>query len=93
MDVPTFQNTFPAFRETDPQFILATLNRAARWHDACAWGDLMDDGIALLAAHWLWIDPLGAATGLPEKEGVTSVYGTQWLAMKRAVSAGPWPGF
>lgn len=93
MDVGPFQAAFPVFRDTDPAFISATLDRAARWVDATVWGTRQTDGIYLLAAHWLTVDPFGTSTAAePSEKTPKSVYGPQYQAMKVAVTRGRFGG-
>jgi hypothetical protein len=86
VDVGAFQAAFPTFRTTDPLFIAATMARASRMHDSTVWGAQWADGIWLLTAHWLTIDPFGTNTAL--KPDARSTYGDQWELMKRTVVGG-----
>jgi hypothetical protein len=85
-DVGAFQAAFPVFRTTDALFIAATLARAARSISLDVWGTQYMDGIWLLTAHWLTVDPFGSTTAL--KADAKSTYGEQFEAMKREVVGG-----
>jgi hypothetical protein len=86
MDVGTFQAAYGAFRTTDPLVVSAALGRATRMHSADVWGAQLDDGIGLLCAHYLTVDPFGSTTALVPGQG--STYLDQWKEMRRAVVGG-----
>lgn len=86
LTVAAFQAAFTVFKKTDPTFIANTIARAQRWVDPCVWGDKVDDGVALLTAHWLIIDPKGTSTAL--KSNGRSTYGDQFEEMRAAIVGG-----
>lgn len=83
--VAQFQAAFPFFRTTEASLIQATLARASRWVAPSVWGDRVDDGVNLLAAHWLFQDPLGASTELVGKDNSSTPYGKQFDELRAAV--------
>jgi hypothetical protein len=85
-NVGLFQAAFPVFISTNPIQIAATMLRASRNVSARVWGAPYTDGIWLLTAHWLTVDPMGSSTAL--KANAKSVYGDQFVEMRRSVVGG-----
>ena len=86
MDLPTFQLAYPIFRTTDAAYVELKLAMATRMVSSKVWGVNTDDGIGLLCAHWLTVDPFGSTTAI--KPNATSTYGEQFKAMKIAIIGG-----
>jgi len=54
MITPTqFKERFPEFDSIDDSRVLTFLNKASLLVSECKWGNLYDEGVALLAAHYL----------------------------------------
>lgn len=89
MDITTFIAQNQEFRDVDPALVQAALDRAARWTPADVWGDRTDDGVSLLAAHYIQTNPMGGGTRLaPDKDTLTSTYKTQYDELADIMGAG-----
>lgn len=89
MDVATFQATYPEFRTTEPRLVAAKLAMAARWVDPTVWGNRVDDGIGLFAAHLLKSIPSGTSTAKTKDRRTTYLDLFEEL---RAAIVGGFPG-
>lgn len=85
----TFQLRFPDFKKVSPTLIEDTLARAQRQIDACVWGTLNDDGVALLAADLLAQLPGTNTTKMEPQE--KTIYRLQYEELRRIV-VGAFPG-
>lgn len=87
VSVPRFLNAYPEFRDTEYQLVEQRLNLATLRISTDAFGDLVDDGIMLLAAHLLSISPSGEKARLVKDETDT-IYNRELTKMKIALTAG-----
>ena len=88
----------PEFNRASVAKVDRALERAARMVNADVWADVADDGIKLLAAHFLDVGPGGGAGAVdPSEQRVgddagtfaTTKYGLQYLALRNSIAAGP----
>lgn len=87
MDLATFRAAYPEFDRASDDLVSAKLAQAAREVSSEIWDTWRDDGIGLLAAHYLATSPNGQMARLAAKEG-SSVYYVRYIERERAVTIG-----
>lgn len=77
----------PEFANVDADLVASALTRAEDEIDATVWGDLTDEGHALLAAHKLAMTPAGQDAHLRAGGGAnqTSIYWQQYEDLRQRV--------
>ena len=86
--------TLASLRAAHPEFVdlpdgvaQDAIDQATRRHDTEVWGDIVDDGILLLACHLIAISPFGAQAQLVIQRDGDSIYGVLWRELCRTVGA------
>lgn len=75
----------PEFTNTPEAIVLKAIGRAERELDATAWGNLLDDGVELLACHYIANTPAGEAAQLINEDGNTS-YLLDWKRLDAKIN-------
>lgn len=88
MDIATFRTNRPEFRDVPPDAIADALAIAGRRISATVWGTQYDDGVSLLAAHYLTTTPFGGGTRLVPDPTKTSTYLLAFEDLQSEVCAG-----
>lgn len=86
--LPQFRNTFEEFRSTDDASIKAKLVLAATMIEPSVWGRKADFGMLYLTAHLVALGPAGQNAKLKPENLAKTVYGQQYLTVRRSVTFG-----
>lgn len=82
-----FLAKYPDFEPASKTMIDEALADAVKNVDPEIFGEKTDQAVALLAAHYLALQPFGKQARLREKDGSTT-YGTQFFKLARSMTPG-----
>jgi hypothetical protein len=87
IDVPTFLQTFPEFKDAGTPLLTAMLNRALTYTPTMPWGAFQQEGAFLYCARFLALTPWGRKMNLANKNGQTN-YDQELRRVTLMVTAG-----
>lgn len=83
-----FVNTFDEFRSTDQAGIEAKLQLALTMVEPSVWGRKTDFGVLYLTAHLVALGPAGQNAKLKPENLAKTVYGQEYIKVRRSVTFG-----
>ena len=87
IDVQTFLQTFPEFKDAGAVLINAMLVRAQQYTPLCPWGTFQQEGTFLYCARFLALSPWGRKMNLANKANETN-YDRDLQRVKYIVTSG-----